>query len=107
MAFRKRYQNFRKFGARSSARYFYKRAGGARGIAGVSLPYVAGAAAGYLAPRIHPMQDIAITALAVLPIRLPRYVGPVAKGYVLGMMARSVLPNIGGIGASTGGGDFA
>lgn len=98
-----RWRNFRKFGFRSSGRYFYKKYGGARGIAGISAPYIGGAALGYLAPRVHPMQDMAITLLAVLPIRLPRYVGPLAKGYVLGSMARAFVPSVGGVSSASGG----
>lgn len=85
----------------------YARRGGWKGIAGVSLPYIGGAAAGYLAPRIHPMQDVVITALAVLPVRLPMRIKPIAQGYVLGMIARQFVPNVLGLTAATGGGDFA
>jgi len=89
------------------ARRFYRSRGGMKGIAGISLPYIGGAAAGYLAPRIHPMQDVVITALAVLPIRLPMRIKPIAQGYVLGMIARQFVPNVLGLNAATGGGDFA
>lgn len=104
--FRKSYRNVRKFGFRSSARYGYKKFGGARGIAGFSLPWIAGGALGYAAPRINPYQDMIITAMAVLPIRLPYGLQNVAKGYVGGMLLRQVMPGIGGFGtAATNGSD--
>lgn len=102
MAFRKRWTNFRKFGARNSARYFYKRAGGARRIAGISMPWLVGGALGYAAPRIHPMQDMVITGLAVLPIRLPYGLQNVCKGYVAGNIGRQLMPGIGGFGVAGG-----
>ena len=80
----------------------YRRAGGARGIAGMSLPYIGGAALGWFAPRVHPLQDIAITALAVLPIRLPYGLQNVAKGYTLATLAKGVFGMNGGTGTSTG-----
>lgn len=100
------YRNVRRYGLRSSAGYGYRRAGGARGIAGFSLPWIAGGALGYAAPRLHPMQDMAVTALAVLPVRLPYGLQNVAKGYVFGMIARQFAPNLLGLPAATGGGNF-
>ena len=84
------------------ARRGWKRHGGARGIAGMSLPYIAGGVLGYAAPRIHPMQDMVITLMAIAPIRLPYNLQNVSKGYVLGSIARNFLPNIGGVGAASG-----
>ena len=77
-----------------------------RGIAGMSLPYIAGGVLGYAGPRIHPMQDMAITAAAVLPIRLPYNIQNIAKGYVFGMIARQIIPGIGGFGSNSSGGSF-
>lgn len=102
MAFRKRWKNFRRFGVRSSAKWAYKRAGGARGIAGFSMPWLVGGALGYAAPRIHPLQDTIITAAAVLPIRLPYGLQNIAKGYVFGNIGRQVMPGIGGFGVAGG-----
>lgn len=79
----------------------YRRYGGARGIAGIGLPYIGGAALGWFAPRVSPYQDIAITALAVLPIRLPYNVQNIAKGYVLGTLAKGVL-GMNGLQTNTG-----
>ena len=80
----------------------YKRSGGARGIAGMTLPYIAGGIAGYAAPRVHPYQDIVITALAVAPINLPYGIKKVAQGYVLGSLIGAMLPSVGGIQAQSG-----
>ena len=66
-----------------------------RGL-GIGIKYVAGAALGYMAPRVHPMQDLAITAAAVLPIRLPYGIKGIAQGYVMGMIVKNFLPSIGG-----------
>jgi hypothetical protein len=60
-------------------------------------------AAGYLAPRFHPYQDVAITALAVLPIRLPYGIQNIAKGYVLGAIARTFVPSVAGVNSASGG----
>ena len=80
--------------------------GRGRQIAGMSLPYIAGGVLGYAGPRIHPMQDMAITAAAVLPIRLPYNIQNIAKGYVFGMIARQIVPGIGGFGSNGSGGSF-
>jgi hypothetical protein len=66
----------------------------------ISLPWVAGVAAGYALPRLHPMQDLALTALAVAPIQFPWRVKTVAQGYVLGMIIKNFLPSIGGFSGS-------
>jgi hypothetical protein len=72
----------------------------------MSLPYIAGGIVGYAAPRIHPMQDVVITAAAVLPIRLPYGIQNVAKGYVFGMIARQLIPNLLGVSTSGDSGSF-
>lgn len=105
--FRRSYQKVRQYGFRSSARYAYKRGGGSIvwGLGGV--------AAGYLAPRVVPYQDMIVTAIAVLPGVLPVgrtvpwQVRRAASGYVIGAMARAFMPNVLGVGAATGGVDFA
>ena len=89
---------FRSWVARKGG---YRRIG--RGIAGMSLPYIAGGVLGYAGPRIHPMQDMAITAAAVLPIRLPYNIQNIAKGYVFGMIAKQIVPGIGGFGSGSSG----
>jgi len=105
--FRRSYQKVRQYGVRSSARYAYKKGGG-------SLIFgLGGVAAGYLAPRVVPYQDVAITAIAVLPGVLPMgrtvpwQIRRAASGYVLGSMLRNVLPNVMGVNASSGGVQFA
>lgn len=89
--YRKSYRNFRRFGARSSARYFYNKAGGARGIATNKwVTFGAGFAAGYLAPKVVPYQDeIALVACAA-PIKEPRMVRSIASGYVIGRIVRNM-----------------
>ena len=67
------------------------------------LPYAGGAVAGYLAPRVIPMQDLLITALAVAPIRLPYQIKWIAQGYVAGAVVRAFMPSVAGVSASTGG----
>jgi len=104
MAFRNRYRMQRRSGygrARSFGRvamgYGRRRfAGRGRGIAGIGLKYGAGMALGYFAPRVHPMQDLIITAAAVLPMRLPYGAKGVCQGYVMGMIVKNFLPSIGG-----------
>lgn len=97
-----RYSNIKKFGFRKSARYAYKQGGG-------SLIFgIGGAAAGYLAPTIHPLQDTLLTAIAVLPGVLPVgrtvpwQIRRFASGYVIGRIAKGFI----GGGVSTGGSDF-
>jgi hypothetical protein len=108
MAWRKRFSNYRgrarAWGGRRMAGY--RKRGGARGIAGMSLPYIAGAVIGYAGPRVHPMQDMAITAAAVLPIRLPYGIQNIAKGYVFGMIAKSIMPGLGEFGSSGSSSNF-
>jgi hypothetical protein len=99
--YRRSYANVRKFGMRSSAKYAFRKGGRGRRYAGISLMYGAGAAAGYFAPRLHPMQDLAITTLAVLPISLPYNLKKITQGYVLGMIVKNFLPSIGGMQGST------
>lgn len=99
--------------ARSRARYTrYRASYGAwmgrrskrtrRGIR-VGLPFIAGVALGYFGPRVHPLQDVAITGLAVIPMRLPMNAGNVAKGYVAGMVLKTLVPNLGGMLGGLGG----
>lgn len=102
MAFKRSYRAIRKYGIRSSARYGYKRAGGARGIAGIGLPWIGGAALGYFAPRVSPFQDPAIMALAVLPIRLPYGIQNIAKGYALATIVKTMIGGVNN-GTSNGG----
>ena len=57
------------------------------------MPFGVGAALGYMGPKIHPMQDTIVMALAVLPAALgvPRQVRYGAQGYVAGMLAKGFL----------------
>lgn len=97
------------------ARRFFSRGGmkaAYRGGGGSVIFGVGGAAAGYLAPRFHPLQDMLMTGLAVLPGVLPMgravpwQLRRFASGYVLGTMARSFIapPNV--LGSVSQGGDF-
>jgi len=97
-------RRFRSWGARrmsSSRRRFgrgtWGRGSRNRGILGIGLKYAAGAALGYMAPRVVPYQDLVITAMAVLPVRLPYGIKGIAQGYVAGMIIKNFLPSIGGI----------
>lgn len=106
--FRRVYRNVRRFGVRSSARYAYRRGGGSLIFGG------AGVVAGYAAPRIHALQDPAMVLCATLPGILPRSMSNIipwqlrrfASGYVVGTMARAVVPNVLGISASSSNSDF-
>lgn len=69
------------------------------------LKWGVGAVAGVVAPRVHPLQDTIITALAVAPIRLPYGVKGILQGYVGGMLAKPFLGAFGGAQAS-GTGDY-
>jgi len=107
---RYRYQGMRRAGqyGMMRARRSYRRYGGAKGIAGIGLPLIGGVALGYMAPRVVPYQDMIVTLLAVAPVRLPYNLQNVAKGYVLGSMAKSFIPNpFGGSGVSSSSGDYA
>ena len=81
--------------------------GRGRGGNGMMI-FAIGAGAGYLAPRIHPMQDMIVTALAVLPVRTGiRGLKFGAQGYVAGMIARQIMPGLlGGFGSGGSGGSF-
>jgi hypothetical protein len=74
-------------------------------MGGISPTFLGGVALGILAPTFNSYQDVVLTALAVAPIRLPYGLGSIAKGYVLGRIARPYVPSIGGIGG--GGSDIS
>ena len=93
--FRSRGRRMMRSGRRSYRR-FNRRAGG-NGM----LMYGLGGVAGYMAPRLHPMQDVAITALAVLPVRLPFGLKKISQGYVLGMLIKGFIPAPNLIGTSS------
>jgi len=106
LAYRKRGYS-RGYAVRNTMGKAY-RSGGGSIIFGIG-----GIAAGYVAPRVIPYQDLVLTAIAVLPGVLPVgktvpwQVRRFASGYVIGTMIRGILPNIGGVSASSGGADFA
>jgi hypothetical protein len=87
-------KTFRRSGRRSMRRF--RRGGG-----NYMLKYGAGVALGYLAPRISPMQDLIITAVAVAPVKVPYGIKGIAQGYVMGMIVKNFLPSIGGLSGST------
>ena len=90
----------RSYGSRRFGRGTWGRGSRNRGLAGIGIKYVAGAALGYMAPRVVPYQDLAITAAAVLPVRLPYGIKGIAQGYVMGMIIKNFLPSIGGFSGS-------
>jgi len=110
MAYRKRYSNYRK---RYSGQRFGRARAAYRSGGGSIIFGIGGVAAGYIAPRVIPYQDLVLMAIAVLPGVLPVgktvpwQVRRFASGYVIGTMIRGILPNIGGVSASSGGADFA
>jgi hypothetical protein len=103
MAYRRRYggrmmRRARSYGGRARRSFrSYRKSGG---FGGMNIKFIGGIAAGYLAPRLHPMQDLAITTLAVLPVRLPYGIKGIAQGYVMGMIVKNFLPSIGGFAGS-------
>jgi len=58
-----------------------------------------GAAAGVFAPRVHAMQDMLITAIAVAPIRMPYGIKSLAQGYVGGMLVRPFMGGFAQVGS--------
>lgn len=104
---RYKWQGFRRLASRGGIRAAY-RGGGGSVIFGA-----AGVIAGIFAPRIHPFQDVALTTVAVLPGVLPVgktvpwQVRRFASGYVLGVIAKTMVPQIGGIAGSSQGVTFA
>lgn len=93
---RRAYRGARRFGGRS------------RGMFGNQfVKWGAGAAAGVLAPQFHPLQDLVITALAIVPVRLPYGIKTLAQGYVGGRLIRPFLGGVAGLpSASSGGVDY-
>jgi hypothetical protein len=104
MARRRRfsYKKFRQYGARSSARYFYGRAGGYKGIAGNKwVTFGAGALAGFKAPQVIPYQDELALVITAAPVKIPLAVRSVASGYLIGRVVRNVMAR--GVGTGTSG----
>jgi hypothetical protein len=97
MAYKKRFRN-----AYSRGRAWYGRRS-TRQKAGIEkwLPFGGGAAAGYLAPSVIPYQDAAITAIAVAPVKVPRAIRHAAQGYVVGRMAKAIIPGLFGMNNSS------
>lgn len=83
-----------------AARARYKRYGGARGIAGMSMPYLAGAAAGYfggnyLGANTQIVDNAALAAVA-LPGSITGRLGSIrqaGQGYLLGRLVKSLMAN--------------
>jgi hypothetical protein len=103
MAYGRRSRSMYRRARRTFRSRRYKRGGFG---AAFNMKYVAGVGIGYFAPTIHPLQDVIITTMAVLPIRLPYNLKMVAQGYVLGKIVKGFIPSIGGIGTTSNGGDF-
>lgn len=87
-----RYRNFRgRYGGfRTRIVNRYRKSGGARGIAGMSLPYIAGAAIGYMGMLPAAVPQVLVLGAAVSPVRLG-VVTKVAQGVVLGQLARNLM----------------
>lgn len=102
MAYRRSYRSNRGYSrARRTIRSSrYKARSG--GFGNFQMRWLAGAAGGAFLPRIHPMQDMLITALAVAPIRLPAGIKSLAQGYVGGTLIRPFMGGFASIGGSTG-----
>ena len=107
-----RWKNFRKYGFRSSVRYFYGKYRGRfnRRSAIASTPYIAGAAIGFtgIADRYIPPQfQNLLMIVAVLPggvtskIRGLGTLKAVAQGYILGRVAKGIT-GFSGINAASG-----
>ena len=77
---------------RSYSRRSYRRSNRGGGMSKY-MPFGVGVALGYMGPKIHPMQDTIVMALAVLPAALgvPRQIRYGAQGYVAGMLAKGFL----------------
>lgn len=94
--FRRFRKSFRSFRGRAGASY--RRYGGARGIAGMSMPYLAGAAAGYfggqyLGANQQIVDNVALASVA-LPTSITRKLGParqLGQGYLLGRLVKSLI----------------
>lgn len=101
-------------------RYIYRRSGSYRprsrrsmkkssgGFGNFHMRWGIGAVAGVMAPTIHPLQDMLITAIAVAPVRLPSGIKGLAQGYVGGRLLRPFAGGFANISsASSDGGQWA
>jgi len=103
MAFRRFRRMRHRYRVSGGARGWYTRRGGARGIAGNKwVTFGAGAAAGFLAPKVIPFQDEIALVLCAAPVKMPRMVRSVASGYVIGRIAKNLIG--GGLSGQTSGG---
>ena len=94
----------RSYGGRARRSFrTYRKSGG---FGGMNIKFIGGAAAGLLAPRIHPLQDTIINLVAVLPVRIPYGLKGAAQGYTAATIAKGLLGiNLGSNGGN--GGNFA
>lgn len=96
--FRKTYRRYFPVGSRR-----YRAARRARGLAGNKwVTFGAGAAAGFMAPKVIPFQDEIALVITAAPVKMPRMVRSVASGYVIGRILKNIVG--GGLGGSTTGG---
>lgn len=94
-----RYRNFarRTFRTRTYGK-------GRRVGAAINMQFVAGLGASFIPVNLPPIVNVAVTGLAVAPIRLPYGIKMAAQGYVLGKLIQTFIGNplAGVTGGSTG-----
>jgi len=85
MAYRRRrfYRRARFYGRR-----FY--GGGRKAMGNKWITFGAGAAAGFMAPKLIPMQDELALVITASPVKMPRAVRSVASGYVIGRILKNL-----------------
>lgn len=99
MAFYRR-NRMRRFYGRM--RYGSWRSRGRAAIGNKWVTFGAGAAAGFMAPKVIPMQDEIALVICAAPVKMPRAVRSVASGYVIGRILKNIVGG-GMSGSSTGG----
>lgn len=85
---------YRRYRRRFSgyARRFRSYRGRARGIASNKwVTFGAGAAAGFMAPKVIPMQDELALVICAAPVKMPRAVRSAASGYVIGRIVKNLI----------------
>lgn len=88
MAYRRRFRRFRRYARSYGGRAYggFKRASGNKWIT-----FGAGAAAGFMAPKVIPMQDEIALVITAAPVKMPRAVRSIASGYVIGRILKNLL----------------
>lgn len=101
MAYRRSYRSNRGY-SRARRTFRSSRFKAKSGFGNFQMRWLAGAAGGVLLPRIHPMQDMVMTAIAVAPVQLPSGIKSIAQGYVGGTLLRPFMGSFGVSGVSGG-----